>query len=216
MWEAGPPWMTFPKEMPSGNVISGNVVDVGSKDSIIYADKRLIATIGLKDTVVVDTPDATLVCSKEKAQDVKKVVDELKKRKGEEHLIHRTVHRPWGSYTVLEEGDRYKIKRIEVNPGAKLSYQMHHHRSEHWVVVSGTARVTNGDQEYDVHPNESTYIPISTKHRLENLGKIPLQIIEVQNGEYLGEDDIVRYDDDYNRHETSKRKPLPPVRIESK
>jgi mannose-1-phosphate guanylyltransferase/mannose-6-phosphate isomerase len=200
----------------SGNVISGNVVDVGSRDSIIYADKRLIATIGLKDTVVVDTPDATLVCSKDKAQDVKKVVDELKKRKGEEHLIHRTVHRPWGSYTVLEEGDRYKIKRIEVNPGAKLSYQLHHHRSEHWVVVSGTARVTNGDQEYDVHPNESTYIPISTKHRLENLGKIPLQIIEVQNGEYLGEDDIVRYDDDYNRHETSNRKPLPSVRIESK
>ena len=114
------------------------------------------------------------------------------------------MHRPWGSYTVLEESDRYKIKRLEVNPGAKLSQQLHHHRSEHWVVVSGTARVTNGDREYDVHPNESTYIPISTRHRLENRGKIPLQIIEVQNGEYLGEDDIVRFDDDYNRHEASK------------
>ncbi len=196
----------------AGNVISGNVIDFGSHDSIIYAEKRLVATIGLKDVVVVDTPDATLVCGKDCAQDVKKVVDELKKGKSEEHLVHRTVHRPWGSYTVLEEGDRFKIKRIVVNPGAKLSYQMHHHRSEHWVVVAGTARVTNGEREYDVHPNESTYIPISTKHRLENLGKIPLQIIEVQNGEYLGEDDIVRFDDDYHRHESNSRKPLPPLR----
>ncbi len=195
----------------AGNVISGNVIDIGSRDSIIYAEKRLVATIGLKDAVVVDTPDATLVCSKERAQDVKKVVDELKKRKAEEHLIHRTVHRPWGDYTVLENGDRYKIKRLSINPGAKLSHQLHHHRSEHWVVVAGTARVTNGDREYDVHPNESTYIPMSTKHRLENRGRIPLQIIEVQNGEYLEEDDIVRFDDDYNRHEKEKRSPLPPV-----
>jgi mannose-1-phosphate guanylyltransferase/mannose-6-phosphate isomerase len=195
----------------AGNVIIGNVIDLDSRDSIVFAEKRLVATIGLANTVVVDTPDATLICSKDRAQDVKKVVDELKKRKAEEHLIHRTVHRPWGSYTVLEEGERYKIKRLEVIPGAKLSQQLHHHRSEHWVVVSGTARVTNGDREYDVHPNESTYIPISTKHRLENRGKIPLQIIEVQNGEYLGEDDIVRFDDDYHRHETARRKPLPPV-----
>ncbi len=196
----------------AGNVISGNVIDIGSRDSIIYADKRLVATIGLKDAVVVDTPDATLVCSKERAQDVKKVVDELKKRKAEEHLTHRTVFRPWGSYTVLEIGDRYKIKRIVINPGAKLSHQMHNHRSEHWVVVSGTARVTNGDKIYDVHPNESTYIPMSTKHRLENAGKIPVQIIEVQNGEYLEEDDIVRFDDDYKRHENNKRKPLPDIK----
>ena len=195
----------------SGNVISGNVIDIGSRDSIIYAEKRLVATIGLKDTVVVDTPDATLVCSKERAQDVKKVVEELKKRKTGEHLIHLTVHRPWGSYTVLEEGERYKIKRIVVDPGAKLSSQLHNHRSEHWVVVAGTARVTNGEKVYDVHPNESTYIPISTKHRLENPGRIPLQIIEVQNGEYLGEDDIVRLDDDYNRHDVKKRNHLPPL-----
>jgi mannose-1-phosphate guanylyltransferase/mannose-6-phosphate isomerase len=200
----------------SGNVISGNVIDVNSRDSIVYAEKRLVATIGLNNMVVVDTQDATLVCAKERAQDVKKVVDELKKRKAEEHLIHRTVHRPWGSYTVLEEGERYKIKRIEIKPGAKLSSQMHHHRSEHWVVVAGTARVTNGDREYDVHPNESTYIPISCKHRLENRGRIPLQIIEVQNGEYLGEDDIARFDDDYNRHETNKRRPLPPLAKEAK
>jgi len=185
----------------SGNVINGNVIDIGSRDSILYAEKRLVATIGLRDIVVVDTPDATLVCKKDRSQDVKKIVEELKKRKFGEHLIHRTVHRPWGSYTILEEGDRYKIKRLEIKPGAKLSHQLHNHRSEHWVVVSGTARVTNGDNEYDVHPNESTYIPMSSKHRLENRGKIPLQIIEVQNGEYLEEDDIVRFDDDYHRHD---------------
>jgi mannose-1-phosphate guanylyltransferase / mannose-6-phosphate isomerase len=195
----------------SGNIISatGNVIDIGSRDSIVYAEKRLVATIGLKNMVVVDTPDATLVCSKERAQDVKKVVEELKKRNAEEHLIHRTVHRQWGSYTVLEMGERYKIKRIVINPGTKLSHQLHHHRSEHWVVVAGTARVTNGDKIYDVHPNESTYIPMSTKHRLENPGKVPLQLIEVQNGEYLDEDDIVRFDDDYDRHKNKTRKPLP-------
>ena len=192
----------------SGNVITGNVIDLGSRDSIIYAEKRLVATIGLKEVIVVDTPDATLVCTKDRAQDVKKVVEVLRKRKSGEHLIHRTVQRPWGSYTILEEGDRYKIKRLEIKPGAKLSHQLHHHRSEHWVVVSGTARVTNGERVYDVHPNESTYIPMSTKHRLENLGKIPLQIIEVQNGEYLEEDEIVRFDDDYHRHDTM-RKHLP-------
>jgi mannose-1-phosphate guanylyltransferase/mannose-6-phosphate isomerase len=196
----------------SGNVISGNVIDIGSRDSIIYAEKRLVATIGLKDAVVVDTPDATLVCSKERAQDVKKVVDEIKRRKSGEHLIHRTVHRQWGFYTVLEEGERYKIKRIVINPGTKLSHQLHNHRSEHWVVVAGTARVTNGEKVYDVHPNESTYIPMSTKHRLENPGKIPLQIIEVQNGEYLEEDDIVRFDDDYNRHTGKQRRHLPEIR----
>jgi len=193
----------------SGNIISGNVIDIDSTDSVVYAEKRLVATIGLSNTIVVDTPDATLVCSRDRAQDVKKVVDELKRRKSEEHLTHRTVNRPWGNYTILEEAERYKIKRIVVNPGAKLSYQSHHHRSEHWVVVSGTARVTNGEKVYDVHTNESTYIPISTKHRLENPGKVPLQIIEVQNGEYLGEDDIVRFDDDYKRHEQSRKSPLP-------
>ncbi|MEK6744535.1 MAG: mannose-1-phosphate guanylyltransferase/mannose-6-phosphate isomerase [Nitrospirota bacterium] len=193
----------------SGNIISGNVIDVDSIDSVVYAEKRLVATIGLKNTIVVDTPDATLVCSRERAQDVKKVVEELKKRRSEEHLTHRTVHRPWGTYTILEEGERFKIKRIVVHAGAKLSHQSHHHRSEHWVVVSGTARVTNGDKVYDVHTNESTYIPISAKHRLENPGRVPLQIIEVQSGEYLGEDDIVRFDDDYMRHEQTGRSPLP-------
>ena len=182
-----------------GNVIAGNVVDVESRNTIIYASNRLVATAGLNDMVVVDTEDATLVCHKDRAQDVKKIVDELKKRGAEEHLTHRTVIRPWGSYTLLEKGDRYKIKRIEVNPGARLSFQMHYHRSEHWVVVSGTAKVRRGEEEFFVNPNESTYIPMETKHRLENPGRIPLQMIEVQNGEYLEEDDIVRFDDAYGR-----------------
>ncbi|MGC4117999.1 MAG: mannose-1-phosphate guanylyltransferase/mannose-6-phosphate isomerase [Myxococcales bacterium] len=194
----------------AGNVIGGNVIDIDSKDSIVHAEKRLVATVGLQGMVVVDTPDAVLVCSKDRVQDVSGVVDQLRQRKGSEHLVHRTVHRPWGSYTVLEEAEHYEIKRITVRPGGRLSLQMHRHRSEHWVVVSGTATVTNGDRVYDVHPNEGTYIPMTTKHRLENNGRIPLQIIEVQNGEYLEEDDIVRFEDDYRR--TEKQRPwLPKV-----
>ncbi|MBI5639127.1 MAG: mannose-1-phosphate guanylyltransferase/mannose-6-phosphate isomerase [Nitrospirae bacterium] len=187
------------KKDEAGNIISGNVIDIGSKNSIFYAGKRLIATVGIENTVVVDTPDATLICSKAHTQDVRKVVDELKKKGAGELVEHLTVNRPWGSYTLLETGPRYKIKRIVVNPGAKLSYQLHHHRSEHWVVVSGTARVTVGDKVYNVHPNESTYVPISTMHRLENPGKVPLHLIEVQNGDYIEEDDIVRLADDYGR-----------------
>ncbi|MDD5434660.1 MAG: mannose-1-phosphate guanylyltransferase/mannose-6-phosphate isomerase [Nitrospira sp.] len=183
----------------SGNVIAGNVIDVDSMDSIIYATDRLVATLGLKDMVVVDTADATLVCRKDKAQDVKRIVERLKKRGSEEYLTHRTVIRPWGSYTLLGKGERFQIKRLTVNPGACLSLQMHYHRSEHWVVVAGTARVTRGEEVFFINPNESTYIPMETKHRLENPGKIPLQIIEVQNGEYLKEDDIVRFDDEYGR-----------------
>jgi mannose-1-phosphate guanylyltransferase/mannose-6-phosphate isomerase len=189
----------------SGNIITGNVVDIGSRDSIIYAGKRLVATIGLEGAVIVDTPDATLICNKNNTQDVRKVVDELKKKSADELVEHMTVHRPWGSYTVLEVGSRYKIKRIEVNPGAKLSFQLHHHRSEHWVVVSGTALVTVGDKTSSIHPNESTYVPVSTKHRLENPGKVPLQLIEVQNGDYIEEDDIVRFDDDYGRSGKGKQ-----------
>jgi len=183
----------------SGNIRVGNVIDLESRNSILYADKRLVATIGLEDLVVVDTEDATLVCPKSRVQDVKKVVEALKQRNAEEHLVHRTVWRPWGSFTVLENGERYKIKRILVNPGARLSLQLHHQRSEHWVVVAGTARVTRGEEVFDLKVNESTYIPMNTKHRLENPGTVPLQIIEVQNGNYLGEDDIVRFQDDYGR-----------------
>lgn len=188
-----------------GNVIAGNVLDLDSRNSVIYADQRLVATIGLDHMIVVDSPDATLVCPKERAQDVKKVVEQLKKRGAQEQQIHRTVYRPWGSYTVLEENQGYKIKRIMVKPGARLSLQLHHHRSEHWVVVSGVARVTCGDRVYEVKSNESTYIPVGTRHRLENPGDQPLQIIEIQNGSYLGEDDIVRFDDDYGRAKDNSR-----------
>jgi mannose-1-phosphate guanylyltransferase/mannose-6-phosphate isomerase len=149
--------------------------------------------------VVVDTPDATLICSKDRTQDVKKVVDVLKQKGADELIEHVTVNRPWGSYTVLEVGQRYKIKRIVVNPGAKLSSQLHHHRSEHWVVVAGTAKVTINGKTFNVHPNESTFVPTSGTHRLENPGKVPLEMIEVQSGDYMGEDDIIRFDDVYGR-----------------
>jgi mannose-1-phosphate guanylyltransferase/mannose-6-phosphate isomerase len=187
-----------------GNIISGNVINIGSQDSIIYADKRVIAVVGLKDVIVADTDDATLICSKEKAQEVKKVVAALKKRNGDEHRIHRTVIRAWGTYTVLEEGENYKIKRIVVNPKSKLSLQMHGKRSEHWVVVSGTARVTCGESVYTIQENQSTFVPMGVKHRLENPTDAPLQLIEVQSGNYLGEDDITRFQDDYGRIKTEK------------
>jgi mannose-1-phosphate guanylyltransferase/mannose-6-phosphate isomerase len=183
-----------------GNVISGRVVDVDSRRSIVYAQDRLVATIGLNDVIVVDTPDATLVCAKDRAQDVRKVVDALEAQRAQEHVVHKTVQRPWGTYTVLGEGPGYKIKRITVNPASRLSLQMHRQRSEHWVVVSGTARVTSEGRVYDLQTNQSTYIPPQTKHRLENVDRsVPLEIIEVQNGPYLGEDDIVRFDDDFGR-----------------
>jgi len=187
------------KKDNAGNVIGGRVVDIGSQRSIVYGDRRVVATIGLTDMVVVDTPDATLVCPKSRAQDVKKVVEVLKRQGAPEHLEHLTVHRPWGSYTVLEEGPGYKVKRVTVNPSGRLSLQLHHKRSEHWVVIAGTARVTRGDEVFDLHKGQSTAIPVETRHRLENAGQEILHIIEVQNGPYLGEDDIVRFQDDYGR-----------------
>jgi mannose-1-phosphate guanylyltransferase/mannose-6-phosphate isomerase len=187
------------KKDDAGNIVKGNTIDIGSENSTIFAGERLIATIGLKDMVVVDTPDATLVTPKGRVQEVKNIVEELKKNGREEHLIHKTVERPWGSYTVLEKGNGYKIKRVVLKPGAKLSLQLHRRRSEHWVVVSGVAKVTRESETYLVHSNESTYIPINTKHRLENPGKELLQIIEVQNGDYVEENDIERFSDDYGR-----------------
>lgn len=183
----------------AGNVVTGRVIDLESEDSIVYADRRVVATIGLQDMVVVDTPDATLVCPKSRAQDVKKIVDILKQQQAPEHLEHLTVQRPWGSYTVLEEGPGFKVKRVTVKPGGRLSLQMHHQRSEHWVVIGGIARVTRDQEVFDLHVGESTAIPVKTKHRLENPGQETLHIIEVQNGPYLGEDDIVRFKDDYGR-----------------
>jgi mannose-1-phosphate guanylyltransferase/mannose-6-phosphate isomerase len=183
----------------AGNILRGNAVDIESQNSIIFSDKRLVATIGLKDMVVVDTPDATLVIPKERTQEVRRIVETLKQGGREEHLIHRTVERPWGSYTVLEKGEGYKIKRVVLKPKARLSLQRHRRRSEHWVVVAGTAKVTRENEVYQVHTNESTFIPINTKHRLENPGEELLQIIEVQSGDYLEEDDIERFEDDYGR-----------------
>lgn len=181
----------------NNNALHGNVVALETTNSLVYADKRLVSTIGVENLVIVETEDAVLIADKEKAQQVRGIVDKLEgRREVQEHL---TMHRPWGSYTVLEEGSRYKIKRIYVHPLQKLSLQMHYHRSEHWVVVSGTANVTIQDKVSIVHEGESIFVPKSSIHRVENPGKVPLEIIEVQVGEYLGEDDIVRLEDIYGR-----------------
>ena len=182
-----------------GNATRGNVVAIDCKNTLVRGGKRLIAAVGVENISIIETPDAILVAKHGESQKVKDVVAQLQARGGTEHLEHTTVHRPWGSYTVLEEGPRFKIKHIDVNPGARLSLQSHKHRSEHWVVVSGQATVTNGESVLTLNPNESTYIPIGAQHRLENAGKIPVQIIEVQVGEYVGEDDITRYSDQYGR-----------------
>lgn len=183
----------------AGNVVVGDAVLVDTENAYIQSDGRVVAAVGVRNLLVIDTPDALLVADRHHAQEVKQAVQELKRRGHESVRLHKTVARPWGTYTVLEEGERFKIKRIVVRPGASLSMQMHHHRSEHWVVVSGTANVTNDDRTYLVRTNESTYISAGHKHRLENPGITDLVIIEVQSGEYLGEDDIVRFDDIYGR-----------------
>jgi mannose-1-phosphate guanylyltransferase len=182
-----------------GNRGHGERVAIATRGTYVHAADRVVATVGVENLVIVDTPDAVLIAHRDHLQRVKDVVGELKARGHEAYRLHRTVSRPWGAYTVLEEAPGFKIKRIEVRPGASLSLQLHHRRSEHWVVVRGIARVTNGEREFDVHPNESTYIPIETRHRLENRGPEPLVIIEVQCGAYLGEDDIVRFEDKYGR-----------------
>ena len=183
----------------SGNRSNGETVLVGTENCFVHSTDRLVGTVGVKDLVIVESADAVLVAHKDHVQDVKRLYSQLKENGHAAHSLHRTMHRPWGTYTVLEEGERFKIKRIEVKPGASLSLQMHHHRSEHWVVVSGTAKVVNGDRELILTTNESTYIPCGNKHRLENPGIMRLVMIEVQSGDYLGEDDIVRFDDVYGR-----------------
>ncbi len=182
-----------------GNVTHGDVVTINSENSMLMSQQRLIAAVGLKDIVVVETADAILVAHRDQVQDVKQVVEWIKSEGRDEHLSHRCVYRPWGHYDSIDRGERYQVKRIFVNPGAILSLQMHHHRAEHWIVVSGTAKVTRGDETFLVTENQSTYIPIGTQHRLENTGSIPLEMIEVQSGSYLGEDDIVRFEDIYGR-----------------
>ena len=181
------------------NRSNGESIFVETHNTFVQSSDRLIATVGVDDLMIIDTPDALLVAHTERSQEVKQVVQRLKLANHDAYKLHRTVSRPWGTYTVLEHGPRFKIKRIEVRPGRSLSLQMHHHRSEHWVVVSGMAKVTNGDNELFINTNESTYIPAGHKHRLENPGIVDLVMIEVQSGEYLGEDDIVRYEDAYGR-----------------
>ena len=182
-----------------GNVQQGDVMALDTHNALLIAKHRFVAAVGLENVIVVETADAVLVAHKDHAQEVKTVVAELKKRKRTEHLMHRRVYRPWGHYEGVDIGERFQVKRITVNTGAALSLQMHHHRAEHWIVVKGTARVTRDDDVFLLTENQSTYIPLGTKHRLENPGATPLEMIEVQSGGYLGEDDIVRFDDLYNR-----------------
>lgn len=182
-----------------GNRVNGEALLHDVNNCFIQSSERMIGAVGIDDLIIVDTPDALLVADKARSQEVKHLYKELKAQGHEAHKHHLTVHRPWGTYTVLEEDPSYKIKRIEVKPGASLSLQMHHHRSEHWIVVSGMAKVTNGENELFVRTNESTYIPAGHKHRLENPGVLDLVMIEVQSGQYLGEDDIVRFQDVYGR-----------------
>lgn len=199
LWEVG-------NQDQQGNVTRGDVLMHEMTDSYVYADHRLVATVGLSDVIVVETADAILVANKNHSQDVKHIVNQLKQQKRGEHLVHRKVYRPWGAYEGVVAGDRFQVKRISVSPGASLSLQMHHHRAEHWIVVRGTAKVTRGEEQFLLSENESTYIPLGVTHRLQNPGTMPLEIIEVQSGSYLGEDDIVRFEDVYGREKEGRTK----------
>lgn len=183
-----------------GNALHGDVLTEQTRNTFVHAESRLVTTVGVDDLVIVETKDAVLVAHKNKVQEVKLIVEQLKIRGRSEHINHREVYRPWGRYDAIDNGERYQVKCITVKPGAKLSVQMHHHRAEHWIVVSGTARVTLGDSTRLVTENQSVYIPLGEVHALENPGKIPLELIEVQSGSYLGEDDIVRFEDRYGRN----------------
>lgn len=187
-----------------GNVTKGDVLSHNCRNSLFHSEGRLVAGVGLDNILVVETADAVMVAHKDHAQDVKQIVEQLKAGGRSERLVHRQVYRPWGYYEGVDAGERFQVKRIVVNPGAALSLQMHHHRAEHWIVVTGTARVTCGEKEFLLSENQSTYIPIGERHRLENPGAVPLEIIEVQSGGYLGEDDIVRFEDRYGRGGTAE------------
>ena len=195
-WDAV--WQVQPKDA-QGNAHVGDVLHTDSHNTLVHASSRLVALVGVSDLVVVETADAVLVTSKSRSQDVKHIVNQLTAQKREEQTLHRKVHRPWGWYDSIDEGGRFKVKRIQVKPKASLSLQKHHHRAEHWIVVTGTAQITNGDKVLTLTENQSTYIPLGAVHRLDNPGTIPLEIIEVQSGSYLGEDDIVRFEDTYGR-----------------
>ncbi|WP_408673248.1 mannose-1-phosphate guanylyltransferase/mannose-6-phosphate isomerase [Xenorhabdus doucetiae] len=188
----------------NGNVFRGDVLQHNSNNNFVYTENSLVSLVGVKDLVVIQTKDAVLVVDKSQVQDVKKIVEALKDSGRSEHRSHREVYRPWGRYDAIDKGERYQVKRITVRPGESLSTQMHHHRAEHWIVVAGTAKVTQGDSSYLVTENESTYIPVGVVHTLENPGKVPLELIEIQSGVYLGDDDIVRLNDRYGRVNTEK------------
>jgi mannose-1-phosphate guanylyltransferase/mannose-6-phosphate isomerase len=196
-WDAV--WQVGNKDM-RGNVSSGDVLLSNSTNSLVHASSRLVSMVGLDNIIVIETADAVLVADRSKSQDVKNIVNQLETQKREEKNLHRKVARPWGWYDSVDEGDRFKVKRIQVKPGASLSLQMHHHRAEHWIVVKGTAEITNGEKVIRLTENQSTYIPQGQTHRLANPGSSPLEIIEVQSGSYLGEDDIVRFEDTYGRN----------------
>ena len=195
-WDAV--WNVLPKD-DQGNAHLGDVLTTDSRNTLVHASSRLVSLVGVEDLIVIETPDAVLVADKARSQDVKHIVTQLQATRREEHTLHRKVHRPWGWYDSIDEGGRFKVKRIQVNPGASLSLQKHHHRAEHWIVVKGTAEITNGEKVLLLTENQSTYIPLGEVHRLANPGTIPLEIIEVQSGSYLGEDDIVRFEDHYGR-----------------
>jgi mannose-1-phosphate guanylyltransferase/mannose-6-phosphate isomerase len=192
VWQVG-------KQDADGNVTSGDALLTNTKNSLVHASSRLVSAVGVENLIIVETADAVLVVDRKNSQDVKSIVSKLEQQKREEKNLHRKVARPWGWYDSVDEGERFKVKRIQVKPGASLSLQMHHHRAEHWIVVKGTAEITNGDQVIVLNENQSTYIPQGQTHRLANPGNTPLEIIEVQSGSYLGEDDIVRFEDSYGR-----------------
>lgn len=196
-WDAV--WSVLPKDQ-NGNAHVGDVLTSNSTNNLVHANCRLVTLLGVSDLIVVETADAVLVAGKNNSQDVKHIVKKLTDRNREEHVLHRKVHRPWGWYDSIDEGGRFKVKRIQVRPKASLSLQKHNHRAEHWIVVSGTAEVTNGNKVLTLTENQSTYIPLGEVHRLTNPGTVPLEIVEVQSGSYLGEDDIVRFEDTYGRH----------------
>jgi mannose-1-phosphate guanylyltransferase/mannose-6-phosphate isomerase len=195
-WDAV--WSVLPKDT-AGNAHVGDVLFTDSRNTLVHATSRLVSVVGVDDLIVIETPDAVLVADRTRSQDVKHIVKSLSDQGREEQTLHRKVHRPWGWYDSIDEGDCFKVKRIQVKPGASLSLQKHHHRAEHWIVVNGTAEITNGEQKLTLTENQSTYIPLGEVHRLTNPGTIPLEIIEVQSGSYLGEDDIVRFEDHYGR-----------------
>ena len=204
-WEAL--YQISPKDN-EGNYCHGRVINIDTQNSLLYSPSRLLSTIGVKDLVVVDTADALLVCARNQSQQVKTLVDLLKEKGAAEYIAHTTEYRPWGNFTVLEDQEHYKIKRIVVNPGKRLSLQSHKHRAEHWLVVTGQALVTIDTEEKLLNEGEAVFIPVQARHRLKNPGKEKLEIIEVQRGDYLGEDDIIRYEDDYGRIEKKQKEPF--------